>query len=373
MASGLTDSLGALRCPLSGEPLHLLAAAELAVLRDELAAGSWLHSDGSEVSSPLTAALRAETSPIVYRVEDEIACLMPSLAIQPAAKAAGMSLPEEKRQVQEFYDSFGWLKAADGVFNDTAVFTDRRTRARAYQLRCNERIGRHLDRGRFLLDVASGPIPHSEYLEFSRNYERRVCVDFSIRALREARSRLGDRGVYILGDITCLPLADNAMDAIISLHTVYHLARGEQARAIAELHRVARPGAPIVVVYVWSTSPLMNFFSAVRRLARGLKRTSTIGRRAVPAPTAPAQESAVPSLFFCPQDYSWYRSEIAPRFPGRLAVWSAVSSEFQSRFFSDSALGRVLSRLIPLCEDALPGWCGRFGQYPMFLFKKQGS
>ena len=146
--------------------------------------------------------------------------------------------------MQAFYDEFGWVKNPAGYFNDTVAFTETRSCARRYQLRCNERILTLLGRGKFLLDVASGAIPHAEYREHSRHYRTRICVDFSIRALHEARAQISDHGLFILGDITRLPLASDAIDAIISLHTVYHLPSDKQILACDELMRVARPSLP---------------------------------------------------------------------------------------------------------------------------------
>lgn len=376
MSPILAASLDVLQCPLTGEPLELLDGPACAEINFAAAAGRWRCADGRALSVPLSEGLRTRSGRVVYRVERDVACLLPHLALVPsdgAIQAEG--LRDEKRQVQEFYDDFGWKKTPAGRFNDTEAFTAVRPAARDYQRRCNARITRWLrDGGRFILDVASGPIPHPEYLGLSRGFGARICVDFSIRALLEARERLGERGIYVLGDITRLPLADSSIAAVISLHTIYHLPEEEQVRAVRELQRVAKPGAPAVIVYVWSHSALMAGLGRLRGLVRMFKRRSwrTPGCSGAVAPAGNAPAEAAHPLFFRPRDYRWYRREIASRHSARLRVWSAVDTGFQDRFFTEGGGGRLLARCVAGFEDAFPRLCGRFGQYPMFILRKPG-
>jgi SAM-dependent methyltransferase len=67
-------------------------------------------------------------------------------------------------------------------------------------------------------------------------------VDVSARAL----SRLRDQhGLTVLGDVTALPFADAAFDLICALDVVEHVEDDDDA--IAELARVARPGAVLLL------------------------------------------------------------------------------------------------------------------------------
>ena len=192
-------------------------------------------------------------------------------------------------------------------------FTETRSLGRDYQRYCNARIGRELAGGRYLLDVASGAIPHAEYLEFSQRYEVRVCVDFSIRALREAQAKLGDTGLYLLGDITRLPLATGAVDSVISLHTVYHVPQAEQTGAINELVRVTKPGGRIIVVYVWASSIVMTMSFGLRRLLGRIKHA--MRPKIIPgAPSSPAEAAPTPRSIFIPRS----RTGSPGRLPGRM-------------------------------------------------------
>ncbi len=65
---------------------------------------------------------------------------------------------------------------------------------------------RHLaPKGDILLDAGSGPVQWPEYLTYSENYHYRLCADISITALKEARTRLGDKGLFVVADIANLP------------------------------------------------------------------------------------------------------------------------------------------------------------------------
>src|SRR5512142_1587244 len=103
-----------------------------------------------------------------------------------------------KQQVRDFYDHIGWAQQADGLYQN-ARYEDLRPVSREYIHKCHLRVCRHLaQRGRFLLDAGSGPVQWPDYLVYSRNYAYRVCADISITALREARSKLKEHGLYVV-------------------------------------------------------------------------------------------------------------------------------------------------------------------------------
>jgi SAM-dependent methyltransferase len=360
-----------LRCPLTGQSLSILSDDELSEVNRRLETRAVLHRDGTPARTPLTFALGTPRRTEIYRVEESIIWLLSDLALVDATAVHTAAITVERKVVQSFYDEYGWAKSTDGFFNDTSQFTDTRPFAREYQRYCNARIGRELSGGRFLLDVASGAIPHAEYLEFSRHYETRICVDFSIRALREARAKLGDAGLYLLADITRLPLAADTIDNVISLHTVYHVPRAEQTAAINELVRVTKHGGRVVVVYVWATSAAMNFAFGLRRELGKMRHS--LRSKTEPVPSAPPAQATTPPLYFSPQDHDWFMRDIASKHRTKLKVWSAVSMIFQARFFSERGFGRLTLEIVKWLENLFPRLAGRYGQYPMFVIEKSQS
>ncbi|THD64615.1 class I SAM-dependent methyltransferase [Phenylobacterium sp.] len=338
-------------CPVTREPLNALTEAEVAGLKAEIAEGARLHADGSPLKGGLDGALGTPDRSYIYRVDGGIYALLPSLAVVTPEKATLGELESDKRIVQSFYDEFGWVTNADGAYKDTEVFTVEDQVAKRYAYRCDDRIAAQLGRGDYLLDAASGAIPGDSYMRFSNNYARRVCVDFSIRALREAQLKLGDRGVYVLGDVTCLPLAEGVIDDAISLHTIYHVPRDLQSTAIDELVRVLKPKGKLVVVYTWGASPIMRI---IHRLT---------GRH------EERREPEKPDLYYSPQGKDWFRT-LAAKYPAKLKVWSATDLKFNAAFMRDNAAGRLMASLVVLAEQLFDPFLARYGQYPLFVFSK---
>jgi len=172
-----------------------------------------------------------------YPIKDGIFLLTAENAIECTTNQETASpVREEKKIVRDFYNNFGWKLTENGIYNDTALWVDQRTASVEFETWCARRVGSYLPRsGIYLLDAGSGPIPHPVYMEYHANYARRICVDFSIEALQEAQQKLGVRGIYVLGDVTNLPFRDDAIDAVIANHVLYHVPADEQEKAFREL------------------------------------------------------------------------------------------------------------------------------------------
>jgi len=289
---------------------------------------------------------------------------------------------EIKNQVREFYNSVGWKQIGDGVYQN-ARYEDLRPVSREYIHRCHLRVRRFLpESGDYILDGGSGPIQYPEYLEYSKGYRYRVCLDISSLALKEARERIGERGLYILGDIARLPFKREAFDGIVSLHTIHHLPADEHERAFVGLQEVMKPKASAVIVYTWGEfSPLMRLFNLpilwaeelIRRIAQ---RRSSAGEETVPTETENDQAAKLiskPGTFTTKHDYTWVKSNLNS-LPGlEVRVWRTVSSKFLRAFIHRKALGNLWLRILFTLEEIAPRFFGRIGQYPMILFHKPDS
>jgi len=157
---------------------------------------------------------------------------------------------KEKKTVRNFYENFGWEKTADGRYKDTALFTDNREVVLKYSRKGQERIRKFFKNGGlYFLDAGSGAIPHKIEMDYSVNYKRRVCVDFSLTALKEARKKLGSKGLYVLSDITRLPFKDTVFDAIFCAHVLYHVPEDEQDLCLSEFNRVLSLNSTCTIIY----------------------------------------------------------------------------------------------------------------------------
>src|SRR5512137_2871924 len=229
-----------------------------------------------------------------------------------------------RQQVREFYDQIGWSQVGDGLYQN-ARYEDLRPVAQDYIHKCHLRVNRYLDpAGDLFLDAGSGPVQWKEYLTYSENYTYRVCADLSITALKEARQRLGDKGLYVVMDIAHLPFRTDAFDGLVSMHTIHHLPPQDHKTAYAELVRVLKPGRRAVAVNGWSNPPLMR---AADKLAGLFK----LGEKKPPSAVKPelAVNSNEPTgTFVHKSNAGWLRDQLKDITPIKIYCWRSVSTKF---------------------------------------------
>lgn len=360
-----------LECPVTRSSLRPLAGEALRTLRKGIASGIYTHPSGERAAAPIDGAWASERGAFVYAERDQILYLLPHLAIVTDRAVADEwkidRFAGEKDSVQRFYDEVGWAKNDAGHFEDSVAFVAQDAAARAYHDRCLTRVGRYLDaEGEFLLDAASGPLPHEEHLAYSKGFVRRICVDFSVLALREAKRKLGDHGIYLVADLTRLPLRENSMDAAISLHTIYHIPAAQQRDALAELYRVAKPGSKILVAYNWGSKCwIRKMNKRLGWLPRQLRKR--VDRHAPPEETAGATKPKIYTHTHRYRDIADLGAPLGMKIVALQSLGRAVSQQFSST----PRLGRALFALFFWLEDRFPALFGRIGQYPLLILHKR--
>lgn len=361
----MTDHVGILRCPITRQRLSWLDRSEIEIIN----ASKALHADGSPIAEPLEKAVGTQDRSHIYRFSGGVFWLLPAVAIVEPPRATLPPLDAERRMVQGFYNDLGWTRDENGTYLDTAQFSEQDPNSKRYTDACDRRIGAELSSGNYLLDAASGAIPHDSYLAFSQNYAVRVCVDFSIRALMEAQTKLKPgEGLFVLGDLTQLPLADGAIDDAISLHTIYHVPKPLQVQAIGELVRVVKSGGKIVIVYTWVRS---SFMGAVAKSTMAVGRMKHLlwggGKASLPSEAT----TIVPDLFFVPQDRAWFEREIRTRYRVKLKLWSSTNQQFNRKVFAHPTLGGLIVSTVLTFERLFRRILAKTGQYPMFVIRKR--
>ncbi len=369
-----------LRCPITKGALREMNMNEIKEANSRISKGELFHFDGTPVKREIRSGFVSLDGQFAYPVEEEIVIMLESLAIvlskEVADRSYGNGLGKEKRNVKDFYDQVGWQKGEEEVFVDTLKHYDLRPVSKDYLHKCHLRVSRHIKPGgKYFLDVASGPITHPEYLSYSNGFDIRICVDLSFLALKEARRKLGDKGIYILADITNLPLEDNLVDSVVSLHTIYHVPRDEQGKALHEIYRVLEPGSSAVVVYSWG--PLVFFTKAmiitaqkirpITRKIRAITSTSTSKGNNLRSKEFP--ESSGANLYFHSHNYKWFTSQTWG-FDFDILPWRSVSPLFLKTFIHNWLFGKQILALLYWLEERFPYLAGRLGQYPMFVIKK---
>lgn len=269
-----------------------------------------------------------------------------------------------KQQVRDFYDQIGWSHIGEGLYQN-ARYEDLRPVSRAYIHDCHLRVNRHLSSGGdFLLDAGSGPVQWPEYLTYSENYRFHLCVDLSIVALKEARTKLGDRGLFVVADIANLPFRDDVFEAEVSMHAIHHLPAGEHKRAFLELHRVLKHGHTAVVVNGWHDPLLMRMAEPLIQIGRilngrGLKRKKNW-----------SEEEDQAGTFVEKLTPAWLENTMRGSLEYRIYPWRSLSPRFMRWFVRPKAGGRSFLRLIFWLEERLPRFFGKHGQYPMIVVRK---
>ncbi len=279
---------------------------------------------------------------------------------------------EIKQRVREFYDQVGWQVVGDGLYQN-ARYEDLRPVSRDYIHRCHLRVGRHLEpAGALLLDAGSGPIQYPEYLTYSEGYRRRVCADISIQALREARQRIGEHGLFVVADLAHLPFRAGSFDGAVSLHTIHHLPQEQHLSAYQELYRVLAPGRPAVVVNGWADSPFKGGIKRAVRLVNELRSRKPEDANGEPsANSAPAGPPAPrQGTFVAKGDAAWLKGQVAALMPLQILVWRSVNTRFLRTFIHARLGGRRLLQVLFWLEERFPRFFGEKGVYPLIVIRK---
>jgi ubiquinone/menaquinone biosynthesis C-methylase UbiE len=288
-----------------------------------------------------------------------------------------MDTPTVKDQVRQFYDQVGWKVVSDGTYQN-ARYEDLRPVAREYIHKCHLRVKKCLKpQGRFLLDAGSGPIQYPEYLTYSADYQRRVCVDLSIVALQEARQRIGEHGLFVVADVANLPFRPEVFDGIVTLHTFHHLPGIEQEKAYLEIQRVLAGHSTAVVVNGWTESPLMKNLSGFMKVMENLgawinSRKNQNKENKLTNHALVKKKNVEPTGTFIQKIDAIWLIDLLSRLnmSYEIRVWRSVNVRFL-RAVIHSALGGVLwLRWLFWLEECFPGYFGKNGQYPLIVIRK---
>ncbi|MDF0645873.1 MAG: methyltransferase domain-containing protein [Nitrospira sp.] len=281
-----------------------------------------------------------------------------------------ISVDDITESVRDWYDRFGWKKNTQSVYNDSALFSQNRLVGHGtYELMSHLSILDRLPGGDFILDAASGAIPHAEYLAFSWFLKSRVCVDMSITALQEAGMKLRQTDICCLADICKLPFRDNCFDGAVSGYTIQHIPESLQLGAVQELFRVIRPNAHLCIFTevrysIWHTG---LFF--VLRIFRKLWKVLHLGSAHTHMPpNAPGREPAPHQLYYFFRNRAWWK-QVAGELTNEHSVESLRilnKSEFEWLFGQSNRAAKALR----LVETAFPRLTSIMSAYCLIDLRK---
>jgi ubiquinone/menaquinone biosynthesis C-methylase UbiE len=274
-------------------------------------------------------------------------------------------MTDTKQKVREFYDEIGWQQEADGNYQN-ARYEDLRPVSAEYIHKTRLRVnGGLIATGQFLLDAGSGPVQYDDYLTYSKGYAKRVCLDISIQALREARVRLGDHGLFVVGDLANLPFKADVFDGEVSMHAIHHLAVEEHPRAYGELYRVLKPGRTAAIVNGWHQPLIIRMAEPLIGLMRRLSGKSAKKKKNWSAEDDPA------GTFVEKMTPEWLKTEIGSKMPVEIHPWRSMSTRLLRWFVHPKLGGRFFLRFVFWMEDVFPKFFGENGQYPLIVISKK--
>jgi len=365
-----------LKCPISNGRLELADLSVVENLNHKVADGTLEFADGHKVEEALNTVLFSKKANCYYPIIQDVIILRNDKAIVMDAKTQHYDLRSEKRDVENFYDNIGWKLHDDTHFVDAEKFEDLRPVAINYFNNCNNRVKRYIKQsGKFILDAGSGPIQYDGYLVYSEDFEYRICIDLSFESLKQAKRKLGDKGICILGDITKLPLQDNVLDAAIALNAIYHIPKDEQSIALNEINRALKPECTAAVVYTWGDkySLFMNLaliyikvWMAIQKIGRILMSILT-KIKLLPSKNNSSEE---PVLYFHAFPYGHFKNTKWD-FKLDIFVWRSISVPFSKIYIHPFLGGKKILKMIYNWEDKHPVTAGKYGQYPLFILTKK--
>jgi ubiquinone/menaquinone biosynthesis C-methylase UbiE/uncharacterized protein YbaR (Trm112 family) len=361
----IMELISIFKCPFSGQDLRHLEDSEINQLNQKIANKQIWQANGKPVRTPISQGLITVDGSYIYPIINGIFVMLRDLAfIDSETKIINDILSEEKQLVKNFYDQQGWNTTDEGNYKDAAIFEDLRPFTQDYIKKCHSRVGRFFrPSGTYLLDAACGALQFEDYLQYSANYKYRVCVDFSFTALNECKKKLGDKGIYVLADITNMPFKDSVMDGFVSLNTIFHIPKDEQVTAIKELYRLLADGGCGVVVYEWfKHSVWMNFWLLPFRGVVFIKNRimDSIAR-------AFGKKDAGRTLYFYSHEPRFFKENLPPY---KLYVWRSISVNFMRYYLHSWLFGKQILNWIYSKEEQVPELCGAKGEYPMLVFEK---
>jgi len=260
------------------------------------------------------------------------------------------------KSVFKFYNSTGWKKTS-GQFEDANINEDLRINAREYVSKCRKRILRYIpQKGLNILDFASGPIQYKEYLLYSKNYKYRHCVDFSKDAIMAAKAKIGKRGKFYCGDFLNMNFKKNFFDCILSIHTIYHIHRSKQKKAVKKLLAISKTNTPIVIIYsnpntFINTIKSLIFFNKIKQLFSKKKMNKQ-------------------KIYFYCHKINWWK-----QFENEATVefypWRSFSSLHQKFLIPNNFLGKKVFNMLFYFEDRFNSFFTKNFQYYTIVLKKK--
>jgi ubiquinone/menaquinone biosynthesis C-methylase UbiE len=350
-----------LRCPVTKNGLDAIKKEEFA---------NFNIGDTFENFGNLTKGLIDKSSQYFYPIFNDILILHAQYALFiGTGQDKRSNLSFDKKRVFDYYNEINYqLRDSLKIYEDSPKWVDYRAVSSNYMRTSFKRASRfYAPAGKYLLDIASGPIGLPEYMSLCDGYEYRICVDISINALIQAKKNTGNagkHGIFICGDITNIPIQNNSVDTVLSQHTLYHIPKNDQATAVNEMYRVAKTGSRIVIIYSWFYhSWFMNIFLNVIQLYRIMRHFA--GKMYV------RLFNSKPRLYFYPHSPGWFKKTFEFSKDIEFFCWRSTNKYFMNLYIHKWFFGRQILNKLCALEDKHSRIMSKLGEYAAIVITKK--
>lgn len=349
-----------LQCPITKQDLRLLDKEQVVALITKYDS-DFLKAD------KISAGFVNEADTYFYPVFEDIVLLLPVYALHIGDKAdARIKMPFDKERVFNYYNDINYkTHNSFSIYEDSPKWVDFRPVSQEYIHTSFTRAKKHLNpNGKYLLDIASGPIGLPEYIELSENFEYRICADISVNALIQAKYNYAHKkGIYICADICNIPIKEDICDSVLCQHTLYHIPKEEQKNAVNEMYRVTKPGSNVVIIYsLFYHSWFMNltllpvqFYRMARHFA---------GKIYV------RLFRSKPRLYFYPHSLRWFKSSFSFSNQMDFYCWRSTNKYFLNMFAHEKLGGKLFLKWLSASEEKHSKFWGKIGEYPLIKITK---
>lgn len=164
---------------------------------------------------------------------------------------------KKDNRVYNYYNNQGWELGQKNVMLDEEINVNNNSSCNRYNKLTRERVSNILKKYKGkkikLLDVASGPLHIKEFLEYSKSFSERHCVDFSKLALKKAKINLiknGQKKCFFYNiDFLNNKFRADEFDCAVSMHTLYHVGINKQREFVNKLIKCVKPNSLVIIVY----------------------------------------------------------------------------------------------------------------------------
>ncbi len=258
--------------------------------------------------------------------------------------------------VARFYDGYGWVDQGGGESGEDRHFRQFPPAYARYTAQSTKRtlaLFRNC-RGSLLI-VGCGDMPDS-HKQIAAGFDHVTCMDISTVALAIAERRLGPGASYLRESIVDTTLPDKQFDAVFCAHTIYHIDKAEQAKAIVQLMRVMKPGGRAVIVYANPRSPV----TIPGEILRWTKRQ--MGTRRDP-------RSAQSLLYYHAHPLRWWR-RFATEYQVTFLPWEVIGSRPARALLRSDRLAAGFFKSAAWLETRIPQVSVLLWQYPIVILDK---